>query len=190
MKCSAGVLVAVVALVAGSELRWSLSFSDEKQHLDGVGNFGKVTPWLYRGAQPTAVGLSSLAALGVNTVVKFSQGEEGAPGERAAVEALGMHFMDLPWSSVRPPPTNRVAAFLTLLRDHPDQVVFVHCKAGSDRTGVMIAVARIVRDHWTTVRAIEEMKAFHYRFIFLPHLQRYIEALPRQLDRDPALEGF
>jgi tyrosine-protein phosphatase SIW14 len=182
--------IGVITAIGASELRWALADSDEKLSIEGVSNFGRVNVRLYRGAQPTQAGFVALAKLGVNMVVKFSQGEEGAPAERAAVESLGMQFLDLPWSSAHPPPPDRLLRFLTLLRDHPAMVVFAHCKAGSDRTGVMIAASRIVFDHWTAARAIEEMNAFHYHYTFLPHLQTYVEALPGRLRTDPTLQGF
>ena len=34
------------------------------------------------------------------------------------------------------------------------------------------------------------MKAFHYHFVFHPHLQRYVEAFPAQLSSDPALRAI
>jgi protein tyrosine phosphatase (PTP) superfamily phosphohydrolase (DUF442 family) len=185
-------LVGIVVIIAigASELRWTIADRDEKLSIEGVANFGRMNARLYRGAQPTQAGFAALARLGVNMVVKFSQGEEGAPAERAAVESLGMQFLDLPWSSAHPPPPDRLLRFLTLLRDHPAMVVFAHCKAGSDRTGVMIAASRIVFDHWTAAQAIEEMNAFHYHYTFLPHLQTYVEALPGRLRTDPTLQVF
>src|SRR6266849_11039552 len=37
--------------------------------LEGVGNFGEVTPTLYRGGQPKPAGFEGLAKMGVNIVV-------------------------------------------------------------------------------------------------------------------------
>jgi protein tyrosine/serine phosphatase len=144
---------------------------------------------LYRGAQPSPEGFEALKTIGIDTVVRFSLGEEGSAAERAQVEKLGMHFVNLPWSSVHEPAADQVTAFLGLLRDHPERKVFVHCKAGSDRTGVMVALSRIALDHWTPAEAIDEMKAFHYRYVFLPHLQSYVETFPDRLLADPKLAG-
>src|SRR5260221_5734548 len=107
--------------------------------------------------------------MGIETVVRLSLGEEGSAAERAVVESLGMRHVNLPWSSVHDPNADQVVAFLTLMKENPDRKIFVHCKAGADRTGVFVALYRIAIDHWTPARAIDEMKAVHYRLEFLPH---------------------
>lgn len=181
----------LVAAVGLQEARWALSFRHAKLSLPGVGNFGRVNGHLYRGAQPTAEGFAELKKLGVDTVVRLSMGgEEGAAMERGLVEPLGMRFVNLPWSSVHDPNKDQIAEFLTLVRQNPDKTFFVHCKAGVDRTGTFVALYRIVLDHWTPAHAIDEMKAFRYRWVFLPHLQAYVEKFPSTLMSEPAFEDF
>lgn len=184
------IVVPLTAALAAEELRCATSHLDEKLSLDGVANFGRMTPRLYRGAQPTPQGFAQLRSLGIDTVVRLSLGEEGSAAEKAVVESLGMHFVNLPWSSVHDPNADQIVAFLTLVREHPERTFFVHCKAGADRTGVFVALYRIVVDRWTAVRALDEMKAFHYRYVFLPHLQSYVEAFPSKLTSEPAFVGL
>jgi hypothetical protein len=38
----------------------------------------------------------------------------------------------------------------------------------------MIALSRIALDGWPAQRAVDEMNAFHYHSVFLPHLQRFV----------------
>jgi len=173
--------------LAAQETWRAYSFGGEKLSLGGVDNFGRVTAQLYRGAQPEAEGFAQLKKLGVDTVVRLSLGDEGAAAEREQVEALGMQFVAIPWSTARAPEREKVLAFVTLMRDHPDKTVFVHCKRGADRTGVFVAAYRIAFDHWTPTQAVSEMNAFHYHYLFLPHLQRYVEAIPTWLVTEPAL---
>jgi protein tyrosine/serine phosphatase len=187
--CLTAVLLAVVS-TGGYELRWALSHRTEKLSIGGVDNFGRMNPHLYRGAQPTSEGFVNLRELGVDTVVRLSLGEEGSAAERAVVESLGMQFVDLPWSSVHLPQTGQVVEFLSLVKEHPERTYFVHCKAGADRTGVFVALYRIVLDRWTTDQAVDEMKAFHYRTLFLPHLQTYVEKFPAKLESEPAFVQF
>jgi tyrosine-protein phosphatase SIW14 len=177
----------VVAAVGFQEARWAFSFRHEKMSLPGVGNFGRVNSHLYRGAQPTAEGYAELRKLGVDTIVRLSMGDDAfVASQRALVEPLGMQFVNLPWSTMHEPRAEQVAEFLTLVREHPDRTFFVHCKAGADRTGTFVALYRIVLDHWTPTHAIDEMKAFRYRWVFLPHLQAYVEKFPATLSSEPA----
>ena len=38
-------------------------------------------------------------------------------------------------------------------------------------------------------QALDEMKAFHYHYLFLPHLQTYVEQFPALVAGDPRLQG-
>lgn len=174
--CCAAVVFALTAVVAAEEFRCAASHRDEKLSIDGVANFGRMNARLYRGAQPTDAGFVHLRDLGIGTVIRLSLGEEGAAAEDATVEALGMHFIALPWSTQHDPSAEQVHEFLDFVREHPSETIFVHCKAGADRTGVFVALYRIAIDHWSTAAALDEMKAFHYRYLFLPHLESYVES--------------
>jgi len=186
---AAGVL-ALVALVGANEVRDAYASADEKLSLRGVANFGRLSAHFYRGAQPAVEAYSSLKAMGIDTIVRLSTGEEFIAGERERVEALGMQFVSLPWRVADAPTPDQIVAFLTLLRDHPDRTVFVHCREGVDRTGVMVALYRVALDHWPVDRALAEMKAFHYRYLLHPHLQQFVEDFSARLTTDPALHGL
>lgn len=179
-----GIVLALAAAASAEELREALSHRGEKWSIEGVGNFGRMNDRLYRGAQPTNDGFRHLRDLGIGTIVRLSFGDEG-DAEGILVRSLGMRFIGLPWSSVHDPQTDEVVEFLTFAESHPDERIFVHCRAGADRTGVFVALYRIVLDRWSAADAIDEMKAFHYRYVFLPHLQSYVEAFPRRLRADP-----
>jgi protein tyrosine/serine phosphatase len=178
--CVVGLAVLVTA-AAVDEVRRDVSHRDEKESIDGVANFGRVSDGLYRGAQPTPAGFAHLRALGIGTVVRLSRGEQASAAERALVTNLGMGFIALPWSTRDVPRDEQVTDFLSFVAAHPGEKIFVHCKAGADRTGVFVALYRIAIDHWSAAEAVDEMKAFHYRYLFLPHLERYVEAFPARL---------
>ena len=54
-----------------------------------VPNFGVVTPFLLRGAQPSRQGFEALRAAGVKTVVNFRDGKKDIAVEKELVESLG-----------------------------------------------------------------------------------------------------
>lgn len=151
---------------------------------EGIANYGQVSAMLYRGAQPSTSGYESLKKFGVTTVVDFRNEKDEIAGERAAVEGLGMKFMSIPWSGSDMPNNAQVNSFLQLVNADPKQKIFVHCREGKDRTGVMVAAYRMAYQNWTPEKAIQEMYSYHYHHFLLPHLQRYVEGFPKALIQD------
>jgi tyrosine-protein phosphatase SIW14 len=154
----------------------------------GLPNFGVVGSQLSRGAQPEDAAFAELKTLGVDLVVSFRHDADQIARERLQVEAHHMRFVSIPWRGKDQPRTEHVAEFLRVLRDNPERKVFVHCKRGAERTGVMVAAYRISRDGWTPEQALAEMKAFRFRSRFR-HLAQFVHQLPTLLLRDPHLRS-
>jgi tyrosine-protein phosphatase SIW14 len=88
-----------------------------------IERFHQVDEHLYRGAQPTKLGLTRLQALGVRTVINIrAEGDAEVENERGSVESLGMRFVHIPikdgsvltWS--RRIPAETVSRFLLGMR--------------------------------------------------------------------------
>ena len=126
-----------------------------------IDNFARVNDHYYRGAQPHGSDYADLAALGVRTVIDL-QTEGESPDEARAVEAAGMRSIRIPMTQHVPPTPEQTAYFLAIVNDPAMQPVYVHCRGGRHRTGVMTAVYRMQNDGWTPVQAFNEMK--RYRF--------------------------
>jgi protein tyrosine/serine phosphatase len=71
-----------------------------------------------------------------------------------------------------------VVRFLNIVNNPANQPVLLHCKHGSDRTGMMTAIYRIVEQGWSKQDAIAEMTqgGFGYHPIW-SNLIRYIEKM-------------
>lgn len=126
----------------------------------GVPNFHKINEQVYRGAQPTPEGFSSLAKLGVKVVVDLRGKDEHREVEREIVEADGMKYVNLPMKGMATPADEQVAKVMLLLEDSAAGPVFVHCQRGADRTGAVMAIYRIQHDHWSNSDALKEAKSF------------------------------
>ncbi len=131
--------------------------------LDGVTNSGKVTPMLFRGAQPTQDGFDSLEKSGIAVVIDLRfEGDRDA--ERRAVTQAGMEYVGIPWSC-HFPRDSITAQFLQFVRANPNRKIFVHCEHGVDRTGLMIAAYRMAEQGWTPEQARREMVAYGFDFV-------------------------
>ena len=73
----------------------------------------------------------------------------------------------------------RSLRLLALIASSPAPV-FVHCKHGADRTGVIVACYRMRQDGWSTARAMDEAKLYGLS-AFQIGMKRYIRTfLARQ----------
>lgn len=139
----------------------------------GVPNFHKVNDDLYRGGQPSLEGFKSLAKLGIRTVVDLRIPDGAANREKYVVESLGMRYVHIPLHGQETPTQGDVDEAFSVLMDSAQWPVFVHCREGKDRTGMIIACYRISHDGWTNMRALAEAKSYAVRQI-KPAMESYI----------------
>ena len=151
----------------------------------GVSNFAEITPHLYRGGQPHGTGLESLAKMGITTVVDVRL--TGADKEKAAAKKLGMDFVALPWHCMFPK-DDVIAKFLAYIREHPDKKIFVHCRYGDDRTGMMIAAYRMAFEGWSAPEARQEMNKFGFHHFLCSSLVKYEKSFPERLKNNSAFQ--
>ena len=179
-----GVLTCFV-LVCASQVSWS-----QTDKLQGLPNFSRVSDSLFRGAQPTMAGYSALRNMGVSIIVNFRDETGEIATEKRQVESIGMKYVGIPWNGHDEPSNSQVAQFLDLVRANSGAKIFVHCKAGADRTGVMVAAYRIALEHKAVTGAVAEMHKYHYHWLFLPHLERYVNSLPRLLQAETVFSAY
>ena len=130
-----------------------------------IDNFGQVNENYFRGEQPEGRDYPDLAAIGVKTIIDLQA--DGDSAERNHVETAGMKFVRIPMTTHVPPTPTQLTQFLTIVSDPVQRPVYVHCKGGRHRTGVMTAVYRMEQDGWTPQRAFQEMKQYRFGADFL-----------------------
>ncbi|MGH9767453.1 MAG: fused DSP-PTPase phosphatase/NAD kinase-like protein [Blastocatellia bacterium] len=125
-----------------------------------VGNFGKVTEFYYRGAQPKGVEYNQLATIGVKTIIDLRHDPKDYA--KTLAEQAGMKYINFPMSDKDYPSSDTASKFLTLVSDKENWPVYVHCAGGRHRTGAMTAVFRMTNQGWDINRAYEEMKEYDF----------------------------
>jgi protein tyrosine/serine phosphatase len=148
----------------------------------GLPNLHRVSNDLYGGGQPTAEGFRQLKAMGVKTVISlrfFHSDRDKIAGTDLAYEEVPMNV----WHAE----DEDAVRFLKLLADRNCAPFYFYCHLGSDRSGLMCAIYRIVIQGWTKDEAIAEMTqgGFGFHVIFqnlVAYLRRLdVEKLKRQM---------
>lgn len=159
-------------------------------HIDDkfIPDFGEVSPKLFRGAQPKKGGFEELAKMGVQIVVDL-RGDRKS--ERDEVTRLGMQYVPMYWQCSFPK-DKIFAAFITLIRTNPGKKIFVHCRVGDDRTGMMVASYRMAEEGWSAERAEKEMIEFGFNFLhrhlICLRLEGYEKHFPNRFATRPEYE--
>ena len=141
--------------------------------LPGLTNVGRVAPGIFRGAQPEPKGYATLATMGVRTVINLRTRH----GERKAVEAAGMRYVEIPMNYMKNVDPVAVRKALSVMTDPAHQPVFLHCARGKDRTGVVAAAYRMEVDGWSEAEAEAEMDAFGFQDVW-SQLKKFVRRYP------------
>lgn len=146
--------------------------------LKGLSNVGRVAPGVYRGAHPEPEGYATLKKMGVKTVINLRM----TRSEKLDVEDLGMQSVEIPLgvlSDVKPDIVNKV---IDIMKDPARQPVYVHCRQGQDRTGIVVAAYRMRVEGWSLKEAEAEMQDYGFNDIWV-ELKEFVREYARGLGR-------
>lgn len=166
---------ALVILLLGLFLFFLLVYKDHGEparliDLAGTENFYRISQDLYRAGQPTAEAMRVYEDYGIKTVINL----RSFNSDRDEIRGTDLKLVEIPvltWDLEM----DEVVAVLQAIRD-AEKPVLIHCQHGSDRTGLMVAMYRIVEQGWQTEEAIEEMTnggfGFHGIWAHIPDFIR------------------
>jgi len=146
--------------------------------LKGLSNAGRVAPGIYRGAQPLPEGYVTLRQMGIKTVINL----RSRHSKKKAVEAAGMKSIEIPFGVLRDVKMDKVNEVVEMMVDPYNQPVYVHCKLGQDRTGIIIAAYRMKVEDWSLKDAEAEMHAFGFNDLW-HELKEFIREYAKSVGR-------
>ena len=167
-----------VGTAADSSFPKEACFSERIFGLKGLTNVGRVAPNIYRGAQPLPEGYSTLKKMGIKTVINLRT----TSSEKQAVEAAGMKSVEVPLSVFNDVNLKTVNAIIDRMKNPDNQPVFIHCKQGQDRTGIVVAAYRMKVDGWALTDAEAEMQSFGFNDIWV-ELKEFIREYAKVLGK-------
>ena len=111
--------------------------------------------WLYRGSQPLKSNFLDFKRKGIRTIISFREERGWIDWERKEVKRLGMKYVSLPWSILKPVDPSLLDKFFEVLDNPKNRPVLFHCRHGRDRSGVMATLALMRYEKMTEEEARE-----------------------------------
>jgi len=139
--------------------------------LPGLKNVGRVSPMIFRGAQPAPEGYTTLKKMGIRTVLNLRT----SGSEKKQVEAAGMRSVEISIKMSVDVTREKIDRIVAIMADPANQPVFVHCKLGKDRTGIVVAAYRMKVEGWPLNLAESEMESFGFNGIWI-NLKSFIRS--------------
>lgn len=102
-----------------------------------------VTANILRGGRPTANGLKILQQKKIKTIIDIDDSKSAIETERKNLEKTGIKYYSIPFNSFARPVDANVKKVQDLLNDPSKYPIYIHCKHGEDRTGLMIGLYRV-----------------------------------------------
>jgi protein tyrosine/serine phosphatase len=157
------MLIGLLSLAPAHALEPKPHLKSKPRYVVPIQRFAKVTPFLYRGARPTQDGIGVLKTLGVKTILNIENDVKAVDTERAWAQALDIQYISIPLSGFFAPSEGKMDQIFKVLHDPSNYPVFLHCKHGEDRTGLVVGLYRYYDEHWAAQAAYDEMlqNGFH-----------------------------
>jgi len=127
----------------------------QSQHLK---NFYRLDDKVYRSAQPDRKGFQELQKLGISNVLSFR--DHHSDNDEAKGTAIRLYRIKMEAGEIR---DEQVAEALKIIGT-ADGPVLIHCWHGSDRTGLISAMYRILYQNWSKDAAIDELMKGGYGY--------------------------
>lgn len=115
-------------------------------------NLHQMTPTLYRSALPDSNAAPLLEKLKIGTVINFLP-----ESDANWLKSSNIKQVQLSYRTNHVDDSDVLAALRAIQDAQADGPVLMHCKHGSDRTGLMAAMYRVVVQGWSKEDALNEM---------------------------------
>jgi protein tyrosine/serine phosphatase len=139
----------------------------------GVPNLYRVSDLIYRSAQPTAYGFKQLEKMGIKTVINLRSERT----DHNDLAGTNLKYYEIPSMATEVKEAD-LFQFLKIVTNPVEGPYLIHCHHGADRTGLFIAVYRIVVQAWSREEAIMEMQkggfGFHNTYT---NIVKYLQAI-------------
>lgn len=127
----------------------------ESKHIE---NFYKVDKDIYRSGQPSTEAFREMEQLGIKEILNlrnFHSNKDEAKGTNLKLNRVAMNASTSEW--------DKLVEAMRIIKNRKGPIV-IHCWHGSDRTGLVVALYRIVFQNWTKDEALDELENGGYGY--------------------------
>jgi protein tyrosine/serine phosphatase len=144
-------------------------------------NFAEVSEGrVYRSGQLAGWQLErAIKKYGLRRVVALNK--EKVDEEREICNRLGVEYYHFPMPSDGRGAPEQFTAVYRMLNETDSKPLLVHCNAGVARTGVAVALYRILYEGWSTEKALDELRGFERRGFMTVELQHHVRQMAVQV---------
>lgn len=134
-----------------------------------IPNFQTIEDGLVRGGRPTQKDLQWLQAQGIKTIINLENDDDAVKQEKKWADKLGLVSVSVPMDVFETPNDFQTAQLLDLMNDPKmNGPIFIHCKQGRDRTGLLVGLHRVLNRGWGAKTSYDEMLKYGFRSYFWP----------------------
>jgi protein tyrosine/serine phosphatase len=123
-----------------------------------IENFYKIDNGVYRSGQPSAEAFKEMEQLGIKEILNlrnFHSDNDEAKETNLQLNRVAMNASSSEWG--------KLVEAVRIIKNRKGPIV-IHCWHGSDRTGLVAALYRIVFQNWTREQALDELENGGYGF--------------------------
>lgn len=130
--------------------------------IDASANFYRVDDRLYRSEQLIAQDLALLERTGIRTIVnlRFFDRDD----DKRAFDGTAIRLVNTPLLTWSIQPDELAQVLHTVHQAQKDGAVLVHCYHGADRTGIVVAMYRVIYQGWSIADAKAEMQQGNFGY--------------------------
>jgi tyrosine-protein phosphatase SIW14 len=147
-----------------------ISWWAKKLDSTGLHNLYKLNDSIYRSEQPDSASFANLKKIGIKSILNITtqQNDTAVSGN----QNFNYYFVQMNAESFS---NSDIIQALAVIRDAPKPIL-IHCRHGSDRTGVVMAMYRIIYENRSKQEALDELRNGGYGFntIFV-NIPKYIK---------------
>ena len=123
-----------------------------------VENFYKVDNGIYRSGQPSSEAFKEMEQMGMKEVLNlrnYHSDKDEAEGTNLKLNRVAMSASNSDW--------DELVEAVRIIKNRKGPIV-IHCWHGSDRTGLVVALYRLVFQNWTKEDALDELEHGGYGY--------------------------